>query len=107
MKRLAFSCLLLACVAATHAAALRDPTQPPTFVNQESGKDDISNIQVLSAMASPHRQNANINGEVLKIGDKVGKYQIINITADYVEFAQGKKRVKVYIFNNSLRQTNS
>ncbi len=69
-------------------ADLRDPTQPSGY-NSETALAKIHNDLTLTAiLTSPQRNIAIINGELLNVGDKIGKFKILKISSQTV-FLEG------------------
>ena len=72
---------------ATAGAAdmLQDPTRPPADLSQENtGAPVASGPQLQSVRISAHQRSAMINGQHVKVGDKLGDARIVMITESEV-----------------------
>lgn len=75
----------------TAGVAMVDPTRPPDNLIPAGNILKSSRAPVLSAIyISPKRRFALINNELVKAGDKVGAYTIINIQRDTVELTDSQ-----------------
>jgi MSHA biogenesis protein MshK len=99
------SILLLAKIAT--AQSLPDPTRPPSSADgQGAGKSETGPaVPILqSILVSDSRHIAIINGQMLKIGDKVGDNRIIKITESEVVLRSGKDLQVLKLFPGVEKQ---
>ena len=83
MKHIAIACLALApLLAGAQAQPLRDPFARPS-PPPRSAEPEIEAPQVLpqlrAVMVTPGRALANINGQILAVGEWFGDYQLIKV----------------------------
>ena len=79
-------------VSASAAEALPDPTRPPVLlVAPEDAKVAAPASPVLqSVLISPVRRVATINGQIVKIGDKIGDARVVRVAESEVVLQNGK-----------------
>lgn len=93
----------LLCYAATANA---DPTRPEADLTPVAAvqSDQASPLPKLSLIRSSGRQfQALINGVLVKNGDKVGDYQVQQISAGQVILRQGDKRLQLNLFQTTTK----
>ncbi len=90
--------MLLLHAASLHASAqaLLDPTQPPASLNSPvqslTATQTASNGPMLqSVLISPTRAVAVISGETVRVGDKFGDAQVVDITEGKVVLRNGEQ----------------
>jgi MSHA biogenesis protein MshK len=87
-------------ISVAHADQLLDPTQPSNYhANGTKGFDD-KGISVTSILISPQRRIAVINGNFMKVGDKIVGAEIISIEPDKVNFKDTKGTFSVPIYRS-------
>ncbi len=80
--------LLLACAAPSVAQALADPTRPPDArASREPREPSRTGLQ--SILLSPERKLAVIDGQTVKVGDRVGQARVLAIDVDSVRLSEG------------------
>ena len=97
MKQAAMSLVVLAALAA-QAQPLRDPFARPAPPVQAAAEPEVpqSAPQLRAVMVSPGRALANINGQILAVGEWFGDYQLIKVEERGVTLSQrGVKSVLV------------
>lgn len=73
------------------AQALVDPTRPPAALVTGESAPASANAPVLqSVLMSPRRIEAIINGQTVKVGDKVGDARVVRIKENEVVLRTGK-----------------
>ncbi|MDQ2821258.1 MAG: hypothetical protein M3Y65_12830 [Pseudomonadota bacterium] len=94
VKRLLALCALLA--AGVQAQPLQDPTRPPTqLLHPVAGvkPDSAPQVQsILIARGTGGRRVAVIDGETVRVGDRVRGARVVAITATTVQLQRGSKR---------------
>lgn len=80
---------------------LSDPTRPPAAASGELASGHTAAGPVLqSILISPHRAEAIINGQTVRIGDKVGEAKVVRITESEVVLSSGKDLQALKLFPN-------
>jgi len=92
LKMQAF-CSVLILAVDSQAQPLSDPTRPPTSVggaqDQSAGKG-ASSLELQSVLISPGRRVATINGQTVKLGEKIGESRVVKIAEDQVVIRSGQ-----------------
>lgn len=89
----------------TGASSLTDPTRPPDYVPSKSQSMKITGPMTLTAIFSySDYKVAIINGERLRVGDKVGDYTIIKIKANGVELIGPNDKVEMLSLLPTVKQ---
>ncbi len=68
--------------------ALRDPTQP-ALTTADLGND--SDLVVMMIMVGKGRTTANVNGKMVKVGDKINETKVVAIEPNAVTFYTTEK----------------
>jgi MSHA biogenesis protein MshK len=78
---------LLFVASLAHADALVDPTRPPMSVHKPGVVREVAMAaQVTAIFNSDERRVAVLNGQVVKVGDRVGDITVQEINADGVRY---------------------
>ena len=86
MSALVWLTAILSTLFLTGAAAIPDPTRPPDALIPASNKINATGtLGVTAIFVYPNHRFAIINGQMVRVGDKIGEYTIINIQHDTVE----------------------
>lgn len=102
-----FLFLLLSILLVSQAWALRDPTRPANRAAeslQNSGIFDPGAIELTSTIVSPKRKLAVINGQFLKMGQKMGGATLTDIGKGSVTFMYEGKNYHVNIHTETIRR---
>lgn len=101
-----FKLLLLSSLLTQGLPALADPTRPPTA--EGMGLNAVSEhaeqaltLQLIINNADGYR--AMLNGKMVKAGDRLAAYQVLNITADRVVLVSENGQIQLTINNNSIK----
>ena len=86
------------------AQQLRDPTRPPAGLAQEVGgaKGDVSvkrsGLNLQSILIAPDRRSAIIDGQLLRVGQRVSGFKVVSIEegAVILRGAQGTRRLQLF-----------
>jgi MSHA biogenesis protein MshK len=96
--------LISALLAATALGAevLPDPTRPPALIMApDEAKVAVPASPVLqSVLISPLRRVATINGQIVKVGDKIGDAKVVKIAESEVVLRKGKDVEVLKLFPN-------
>ena len=111
------SCLLLSVVSTGSADLINDPMKPPAFALnkfrlaklKQNGvrlaakpsvkKPETKQLQLSSILIGKSRKVAIINDRTLVVGDKVGKYKLVEILKDRVHLSGQGKRTTLKLDN--------
>ena len=95
--------LALACASAPALAQLADPTRPPSEARMAAGAVDPAPVhrgpQLQSVLIGNHgRQVAVIDGQALRVGDRIDGATLVQVDKDQVVLLRGRTRqvVKLY-----------
>ena len=81
------------------AQQLRDPTQPPSLLMQDSAAGGASSEPVLqSVFISPTRKAAIISGQTVKLGEKFNGSTLVKITESEVVLRNGSELQTLKLF---------
>ncbi len=99
MKRLIWLGLLLPVVAL--ATELKDPTRPPgaRTGNPTSTTVALSRLQLQQVVSGGQKASALINGELVRVGDKVRGYQVVAIAPRMVTLRRAGKTYWLKMFD--------
>ncbi|WP_292934458.1 hypothetical protein [Noviherbaspirillum sp.] len=99
--RFATACLVFGVHFIAVAQVLSDPTRPPAAASSELASGQAATGPILqSILISPHRAEAIINGQTVKVGDKVGDAKVVKITESEVLLSSGKDLKALKLFPN-------
>ncbi|HJV83165.1 hypothetical protein [Noviherbaspirillum sp.] len=99
--RSATACLAFGVHFIAMTQVLSDPTRPPVAASSELASGQAAAGPILqSILISPHRAEAIINGQTVKVGDKVGEAKVVRITESEVFLRSGKDLQALKLFPN-------
>ena len=79
--------LVIAATSLAHADSLIDPTRPPITVHKSGPAREVDPVvRVTAIFQSGERRVAVLDGQVVKVGDRVGAVTIQEINADGVRY---------------------
>jgi MSHA biogenesis protein MshK len=81
-------------------AQLRDPTRPPGYMNSDSAI--ITTWQLDAVIIAKDRKIAIINGQSIKIGEKISTYQLIDIQPNSVQLQGANDKITLFLLDNSF-----
>lgn len=81
-------------------AELRDPTQPPDFIS--SGDTIVTTWRLDAIIISENRRIAIINGQSLKIGEKISGNQLVDVQPYSVQLEGADGKITLFLIDNSL-----
>jgi hypothetical protein len=96
--------LLISLALLTSATVCADPTKPEYLLPAESvetanaGSNAVVAMPVLSFIQIGQRRSAVINGQLVKVGDRVANYLVQQIDARQVILQQGDQRLVLKLF---------
>jgi hypothetical protein len=96
--------LLISLALLTSASVCADPTKPEYLLPAESeetanaGSNAVVAMPVLSFIQIGQRRSAVINGQLVKVGDRVANYLVQHIDARQVVLQQGDQRLVLKLF---------
>jgi len=92
----AIALLALTLAGSTQADTLRDPfarpAPPPSAATLATEAESEPALQLRAIMVTPGRALANINGQILGVGEWFGNYQLIKIQERSVTLVRGGAR---------------
>ena len=99
MRALILVCLLLVAGASRAAApVLADPTRPPGPDAQQTGGDPAGGPVLQSVILSPAVTAAIIDGQFIRLGEKLGSAELVRVTEQEVVLRDGgiARVIKMY-----------
>jgi MSHA biogenesis protein MshK len=84
-----------AALASWGAESLPDPTRPPDL--QGEMFEPVQAPALQSILIAPHRRQAIISGQVVKVGDKVRDAQVVEIREDRVVLRNGASTETLFL----------
>lgn len=101
--------LLLYFTAVPGAVTLPDPTRPPdytatAFVPEPAQKDDVE-FNLTAVRIDKDSRSVIINGELLRVGDKVGSAEILEIHPAQVILNHENRRMIVRLYSGFSKTT--
>lgn len=101
--------LSLCFTAAPGAATLPDPTRPPdysanTFYVEPAQKEDVD-FNLTAVRIDEDRRSVIINGELLRVGDKIGSAELLEIHPAHVILDYDNKRMVVRLYAGFSKTT--
>ncbi|CAM5220682.1 hypothetical protein [Alishewanella longhuensis] len=101
-----FKLLLLSALGILGLPAKADPTRPPTLagagVNAGTERaEQALMLQLIIKNADGYR--AMLNGQMVKAGDRLAAYRVLNITAERVVLVSENGQIQLTINNNSIK----
>lgn len=84
-----------------YADTLRDPTRPPASLGVPVVDGNVaqpSGLQLQSVLIGPGRVIAVISGQTVRVGDKVGEAQVVEIRESEVVLRTGKELRMLKLF---------
>lgn len=84
-----------------HAASLPDPTRPPASLNAgpEAAADSGEGLRLQSVLISPLRRVAIINGQMARVGDRIGNAELVRISEGEVVLRNGRESRTLRMFS--------
>lgn len=104
MSRFNFAFCVLLIVSATCQRVQADPTAPeyleaaPHSADALSDQSTATQLPVLNFIQIGQQKSAVINGQRVKVGDKVGQYVVQQIDARQVVLQQNEQRLVLKLF---------
>lgn len=91
MTRLLFAAGMAMAACAAAAAPFPDPTRPPgaTQAGPSGGGAEAPALRLESVLIAPDRRIAVINGQAVRVGQKVGDARVVRITETEVALREG------------------
>lgn len=81
-------------------AELRDPTRPPDNIANNSIL--VTTLQLDAIIISKDRKIAIINGQSLKIGEKINGNQLTNIDPNSVQLENTSGKITLFLLDDSF-----
>lgn len=99
---------VLASLVLAPVALASDPTQPEVQLESSPGTETVAKLAlpVLSMIRSQGTsQQAFINGQWLKVGEKIGVYRVRNISVSQVTLQHGERQLVLNLFKTTTITT--
>jgi len=88
------------------ADSLRDPTQPLVGGQTIQEERPVPILWELTAiLISPTRRLATVNGEMVKVGDRIGNQKVIAIEANTVQLAGPDGKMTLFLIDPAIKHT--
>jgi hypothetical protein len=83
-----------------------DPTKPLGFVaNSTASKVKHNELTLQTIVESGEAKRVVINGQLLKVGDKIRQYQLSEITSSYALLSSPEKDLKLLMFSTVVAKS--
>jgi MSHA biogenesis protein MshK len=99
LKAALLACILAAAMPGYAVENLPDPTRPPAaFALPATNAAAVSGPVLQSILISSSRRHAIIDGRTVRVGDKVGGAEVVEITAGQVTLQEGGVKRVLQLF---------
>lgn len=90
------------------AAGMTDPTQPQgAVIQRESTEDDAPRFRLQYVAVGPSGASAIINGQHVRVGDRVAGARVLSIQAGRVALNRDGERIVLRLEHASIRRKRS
>ncbi len=91
------------------AGQLKDPTRPPAFREAPRARAAVKkrapSFALRAVLVSPGRRVAVINGQTLRVGQKVDGFEVVEIEPSHVGLRKGRKVLNLELAKSSVKKS--